>query len=56
MDMDGNLKKLGKRFQFYIIVNAMPTKITKKILWVSAPRWNSFDNFLIILQEHFVYG
>ena len=30
MDMDWNLKKFGQQFPVYIIVNAMPTKITKK--------------------------
>ena len=50
MDMDWNLTKLGQRFQ------RLQKSITKKkIIMVSAPRWNFFDIFSITLQEHFVY-
>ena len=36
--------------------NALPVKITEKIIMVGACRWNLFDVFSKTLQEHFVYA
>ena len=35
---------------------AMPSKITKKLLWLSVPGWNLFDIFSRTVQTHFVSG
>ena len=51
MDMHGlNIKELGHPSQ------VLMKNIMKKIIMVSAPWWNLFYIFLIILQERFVYG
>ena len=49
--MDYNLKKLGQFFQVLILCSQ---KSPKELLWL-ALRNNSFDIFLMVLQEHFVY-
>jgi len=52
MEVGWNVKKLG---QFFSSFDALFWKNTKKILWLALPEKNSFDIFLIVLQEHFVY-
>jgi len=46
------LEKIGPIFSSF---DAMFSKITKKILWLALPEKNSFDIFLVVLQEPFVY-
>jgi len=52
---DGNGLKLEKIGPIFSSFDAMFSKITKKILRLVLPEKNSFDIFLIVLQEHFVY-
>ena len=50
--MDCNLKKLGQFFQVLMLCSQ---KSPKTLLWLALPNKNSFDIFLMVLQEHFVY-
>ena len=53
---DGNWLKLEKIGPIFSSFDAMSSKITKKIDMFSTPWQTSCDIFLIVLQEHFVYG
>ena len=53
---DGNGLKLEKTEPMFSTCDAMTSKNYQKIILVSSPEQNSFDIFLIALQEHFMYG
>ena len=44
-----------KSWVMYSSFNAMPAKITKKFVIVSA-LWQNLVDIIFILQEHFLYG
>ena len=52
---DGYRLKLENVGPTFSSVNAMPAKLTKKIIMVIAALWNLFDICFIALQEYFVY-
>ena len=52
---DGNGLKLEKIGPIFSSFHTMSSKITNNIIMVSSPWKNSFDIFLIVLEEYFVY-